>query len=237
MVSSSIRQAQAGVSLGNVYERQRPAAEPKARERRRAETKKGGGGGARAAAPAGEVALAPGLRARPAPPKPTTKRARAEAKAAAELTGPFLAPGSLTPADRRRLIAGIETVLGGVYTHLPLKRARYGFDPVQRLRILRSQLDELDRRRLPRRVRRHRDPAPRRPHPLHWSGPARWPRGRAPVPGRDGGHALEPDVHRHARSLPGWTATSARRHPRLLERRADRSCGPTSQRARGRRPP
>ena len=106
--------------------------------------KKGGGGGrARAAAPSAEVALAPGLRARPAPPKPTTKRARAEAKAAAELTGPFLAPGALSPAERRRLIDGIETVLGGVFTHLPLKRARYGFDPIQRLRILRSQLDEL----------------------------------------------------------------------------------------------
>ena len=34
-------------------------------------------------------------------------------------------------------------MLDGVYTHLPLKRARYGIDPVQRLRILRSQVDEL----------------------------------------------------------------------------------------------
>jgi C-terminal processing protease CtpA/Prc len=34
-------------------------------------------------------------------------------------------------------------VIDGVYTHLPLKRARYGTDPVQRLRILRSQVDEL----------------------------------------------------------------------------------------------
>ena len=144
MVSSSIRQAQAGVSLEEVYVRQAPAVQPKTQERKRAVKKKGGGGGrARAAAPSAEVALAPGLRARPAPPKPTTKRARAEAKAAAELTGPFLAPGALTPAERLRLIDGIETVLGGVFTHLPLKRARYGFDPVQRLRILRSQLDEL----------------------------------------------------------------------------------------------
>ena len=144
MVSSSIRQAQVGVSLEEVYVRQGPAAQPKTQERKRPAKKTGGGGGrARAAAPSAEVALAPGLRARPAPPKATTKRARAEAKAAAELTGPFLAPGALTPAERRRLIDGIETVLGGVFTHLPLKRARYGFDPVQRLRILRSQLDEL----------------------------------------------------------------------------------------------
>ena len=60
-------------------------------------------------------------------------------RAAAGLTGPFLSPGSLTAAERLRLIDGIERVLEGVYTHLPLKRARYGFDPVQRLRILRRR--------------------------------------------------------------------------------------------------
>jgi hypothetical protein len=59
------------------------------------------------------------------------------------LTGPFLSPGSLTAAERRLLIDGIQTVVEGVYTHLPLKRARYGFDPVQRLNILRTQVDEL----------------------------------------------------------------------------------------------
>jgi len=59
------------------------------------------------------------------------------------LVGPFLSPGALGKAERRRLIDGIERVLEGVYTHLPLKRARYGFDPVQRLRILRSQIEEL----------------------------------------------------------------------------------------------
>ncbi len=64
-------------------------------------------------------------------------------QAATELAGPFLSPGSLSPAERLRLIDGIERVLEGVYTHLPLKRARYGFDPVQRLRILRTQLTEL----------------------------------------------------------------------------------------------
>ena len=65
------------------------------------------------------------------------------AVSALTLTGPFLSPGSLTAAERLRLIDGIERVLEGVYTHLPLKRARYGFDPVQRLRILRSQIGEL----------------------------------------------------------------------------------------------
>jgi hypothetical protein len=58
------------------------------------------------------------------------------------LTGPFLSPGSLTRAERLQLIDGIQRVLEGVFTHLPLKRARYGFDPVQRLSILRTQVDE-----------------------------------------------------------------------------------------------
>jgi Peptidase family S41 len=74
----------------------------------------------------------------------TTKAAKRKApKATGALIGPFLSPGSLTRAERLRLVEGIETVIGGVYTHLPLKRARYGTDPVQRLRILRSQVDEL----------------------------------------------------------------------------------------------
>jgi hypothetical protein len=143
MVSSSIRQAQSGISLEDVYVRQAPAGRPQPQARKRQVKKKGGGAGRTSAAPSAQAALAPDLRARPTPPKPTTKRARAEAKAAAELTGPFLAPGSLTRAERLRLIAGIETVLEGVFTHLPLKRARYGFDPIQRLRILRSQVDDL----------------------------------------------------------------------------------------------
>ena len=69
--------------------------------------------------------------------------ARRLPRAAAGLSGPFLSPGSLTRAERLRLVEGIETVLDGVYAHLPLKRARYGIDPVQRLRILRSQVDQL----------------------------------------------------------------------------------------------
>lgn len=45
--------------------------------------------------------------------------------------------------DRLTLLDGLETMLEGAYTHLPLKRARYGFDPVQRLRILRMQVEGL----------------------------------------------------------------------------------------------
>ncbi len=91
------------------------------------------------------VALAEATRA-PAAPRPRKAAAgqpRKPAKAAGVLSGPFLSPGTLTRAERVRLIDGIETVIDGVYTHLPLKRARYGTDPVQRLRILRSQVDQL----------------------------------------------------------------------------------------------
>src|SRR5262245_4010797 len=54
------------------------------------------------------------------------------------------APARLSRAERMRILDGFETVIGSVYTHLPLKRARYGFDPVQRLRILRSEADTFD---------------------------------------------------------------------------------------------
>ena len=55
----------------------------------------------------------------------------------------LIAPGSLSFAERVRLLDGIQRILESVFTHLPLKRARYGFDPVQRLCILRTQLREL----------------------------------------------------------------------------------------------
>jgi hypothetical protein len=55
-----------------------------------------------------------------------------------------VAPARLTLAERLRVIDGIEAVIEGVYTHLPLKRARYGFDPVQRLRILKSVAGDFD---------------------------------------------------------------------------------------------
>jgi hypothetical protein len=82
-------------------------------------------------------------RARTGAKKRGPARKKRAAALAGALTGPFLSPGALSLAERLRLIDGIECVIEGVYTHLPLKRARYGFDPVQRLRILRSQAREL----------------------------------------------------------------------------------------------
>lgn len=52
-------------------------------------------------------------------------------------------PIKLSPRERLTLLDGLETLFEGAYTHLPLKRARYGFDPVQRVRILRMQAEGL----------------------------------------------------------------------------------------------
>src|SRR5689334_1644465 len=91
-----------------------------------------------------DVVASPRRAARTRAAAAATKGARKRpARAAGTLTGPFLSPGALSPAERLRLVDGIERVIEGVYTHLPLKRARYGFDPVQRLSILRSQIAAL----------------------------------------------------------------------------------------------
>jgi C-terminal processing protease CtpA/Prc len=82
-----------------------------------------------------------GARGTAPPPAKATGKVRARGGlAAAVLRGPFLAPGSLTLRERLRTLDGLERVIEGAYAHLPLKRARYGFDPVQRLRILRAQV-------------------------------------------------------------------------------------------------
>jgi C-terminal processing protease CtpA/Prc len=42
----------------------------------------------------------------------------------------------LTPDDRRTIVRSLSEIIGGLYTHLPQKRARYGLDPIQQLRLL-----------------------------------------------------------------------------------------------------
>jgi Peptidase family S41 len=49
----------------------------------------------------------------------------------------------LTPEERARVVDTFAELLEGLYAHLPLKRARYGSDPLQRLRILRQQCDQI----------------------------------------------------------------------------------------------
>ena len=89
------------------------------------------------------IALADAIPPRAKRRRSQARRTKSKGGRTRALAGPLLSPGSLTGAERQRLIDGIQTVLEGVFTHLPLKRARYGVDPVQRLCILRTQLDEL----------------------------------------------------------------------------------------------
>jgi hypothetical protein len=77
---------------------------------------------------------------------PSSQRApeRGPLAATATLATTLPAPAALSTAARLKILAGFEAVIEGVYTHLPLKRARYGFDPVQRLRILRTEVEAFD---------------------------------------------------------------------------------------------
>lgn len=51
--------------------------------------------------------------------------------------------GALSAEERRTVVDTFITLIGGVYAHLPGKRASYGHDPVQRLRILRQRLETM----------------------------------------------------------------------------------------------
>jgi cytosine/adenosine deaminase-related metal-dependent hydrolase len=52
------------------------------------------------------------------------------------------AAGQLSRDDRATILDQASAVLERHYVHLPFKRARYAIDPLQRLRILRRELDE-----------------------------------------------------------------------------------------------
>lgn len=71
---------------------------------------------------------------------------------AGELLGDALGrakAGGLTAKQRQTVVEEFLELLEGLYTHLPLKRAMYGVDPIQRLRLLKRNvgldvLDDLD---------------------------------------------------------------------------------------------
>lgn len=50
----------------------------------------------------------------------------------------------LSVYERHAVVQTFITIIGGLYAHLPGKRARYGHDPVQRLRSLQQRLDAID---------------------------------------------------------------------------------------------
>ena len=49
----------------------------------------------------------------------------------------------MTPADRETLAEQAEAMIDGLYVHLLQKRAMYGIDPAQRLRLLRHRLAQM----------------------------------------------------------------------------------------------
>ena len=153
----------------------------------------------------------------PAPSAPrkrsTAKAAKRKApKAAGALTGPFLSPGSLTRAERLRLIEGIETVIDGVYTHLPLKRARYGTDPGTTTAHPAFAGRRAHRRGVPSRAGRPRHSPTRRSHSLCRTGHIGQQSGRHAVPGRDDRH----DEHAHLRGHQGRSRAGATFRPGVV---------------------
>jgi cytosine/adenosine deaminase-related metal-dependent hydrolase len=52
--------------------------------------------------------------------------------------------GDLTLNDRRVIVEQAIVLLDQVYVHLPMKRARYAVDPLQRLRLLEHRLQDID---------------------------------------------------------------------------------------------
>jgi hypothetical protein len=53
-------------------------------------------------------------------------------------------PGTAAgPEQRQQLVTSMLELVDGLYSHLPLKQARYGGDPIQRLRLLRDRCQEM----------------------------------------------------------------------------------------------
>lgn len=63
--------------------------------------------------------------------------------------------GELTLDDRKRIVDEALLVLQENYVHLPLKRAMYAVDPLQRLRLLRHRLDDMESDTMPREIEFH----------------------------------------------------------------------------------
>ena len=51
---------------------------------------------------------------------------------------------SLTTDERTQIVDTFVELIEGLYTHLPLKRAMYAIDPLQRLRLLRQRISTID---------------------------------------------------------------------------------------------
>ena len=80
--------------------------------------------------------------------KPARPTREAQANLGATTTLPqFLATtGTLTPAQRTKLVDQAELMLEMLYVHLPLKRSMHAIDPLQRLKLLRFRLAAMSER-------------------------------------------------------------------------------------------
>ncbi len=67
--------------------------------------------------------------------------ARAPARGAARPRRPVL---ELSESDRLQIVNSLIALLGGLYAHLPLKRAMYAIDPLQRLRLLARRTADME---------------------------------------------------------------------------------------------
>jgi Peptidase family S41 len=87
-------------------------------------------------------------KSRKAPGRTTRKRNRGSTTTGATTTlEQFLAStGTLTPAQRARIVDQAEAMLAFLYVHLPLKRSMHAIDPLQRLKLLRFHLATLSER-------------------------------------------------------------------------------------------
>jgi hypothetical protein len=80
---------------------------------------------------------------RAAAKKPDTTRAHHGIELAVALADGRNRVGPLDGGQRLRVVDALAVVIGGVYCHLPQKRAGYAFDPVQALALLRRRCVEL----------------------------------------------------------------------------------------------
>jgi peptidase S41-like protein len=79
--------------------------------------------------------------------KAPRKRDSATTSGATTTLEQFLAStGTLTAAQRRKIVDQAEVMLEALYVHLPLKRSMHATDPVQRLKLLRFHLADLSER-------------------------------------------------------------------------------------------
>lgn len=95
------------------------------------------------------TALTEALGATPAPAARATTRKKASKRLAAaeRREAPQLIPTDVVPlswGQRLSIVDALVHIIDGLYVHLPLKRAQYGFDPIRALAQLRQQIPNLN---------------------------------------------------------------------------------------------